>query len=219
LERVFERSLVEPETRVADDHRFGTEFFPCLERGRCSHSNFVLALLRMVCLRPWATMVLRFSASLAALRFFCASLLCFLLVLWVLLFFLGARESQVHLTKAFLLRSLRVYSGLIMPGLCLLSSLLITCRSARYPAKKQRAPQNPHGPASRRPRPSAEPAPLPQPLYCLSTRPTSPPYPAPQLLSPPSPPPSPDPLACDLQLAPAAVSAARRDSAPLFPPR
>jgi hypothetical protein len=51
------------------------------------------------------------------------------------------------------------------------------------------------------------------PLYCLSTRPTSPPYPAPQLLSPPIPPPSPDPLACDLQLASAAVSAARRDSA------
>jgi hypothetical protein len=25
LERVFERSFVEPETRVADDHRFGTE--------------------------------------------------------------------------------------------------------------------------------------------------------------------------------------------------
>jgi hypothetical protein len=65
----------------------------------------------------------------------------------------------------------------------------------------QRAPPQNHGPASRRPRPSAESAPLPQPLYCMSTRPTSPPYPAPQLLSPPSPPPSPDPLACDLQLA------------------
>jgi hypothetical protein len=31
--------------------------------------------------------------------------------------------------RAFLLQSLRVFSGLIMPGLCLLSSLLITCRS------------------------------------------------------------------------------------------
>jgi hypothetical protein len=74
-------------------------------------------------------------------------------------------------------------------------------------------PPKAHGPASRRPRPSAESAPPPQPLYCLSTRPTSPPYPAPQLLSPPSPPPSPDPLACDLQLASVAASAARRDSA------
>jgi hypothetical protein len=55
--------------------------------------------------------------------------------------------------------------------------------------------------------------------YCLSTRPTSPPYPAPQLLSPPSPPPSPDPLACDLQLASVAVSAARRDSASSHPGR
>jgi hypothetical protein len=44
-----------------------------------------------------------------------------------------------------------------------------------------RPPKN-HGPASRRPRPSAESTPLSQPLYCLSTRPTSPPYPAPQLL-------------------------------------
>jgi hypothetical protein len=79
----------------------------------------------------------------------------------------------------------------------------------------QRAPQKTTGlPLARRPRPSAESAPLSQPLYCLSTRPTSPPYPAPQLLSPPSPaPPSPDPLACDLQLASVAVSAARRDSA------
>jgi hypothetical protein len=81
------------------------------------------------------------------------------------------------------------------------------------PAKQRSAPpKKNHGPASRRPRPSAESAPLSQPLYCLSTRPTSPPYPAPQLLSPPSPPPSPDPLACDLQLASVAVSAARRFS-------
>jgi hypothetical protein len=58
-----------------------------------------------------------------------------------------------------------------------------------------------------------------QPACRLSTRPTSPPYPAPQLLSPPSPPPSPDPLACDLQLASAAVSAARRDSASSHPSR
>jgi hypothetical protein len=83
-----------------------------------------------------------------------------------------------------------------------------------------RAPKN-HGPSSRRPRPSAESAPLSQPLYCLSTRPTSPPYPSPQLISPPSPPPSPDPLACDLQLASVAVSAARRDTPlrwPGYPP-
>jgi hypothetical protein len=86
-------------------------------------------------------------------------------------------------------------------------------------AKQRSAPPKNHGPASRRPRPSAESAPLSQPLYCLSTRPTSPPYPAPQLLSPPSPPPSPDPLACDLQLASVAVSAARRDSASSHPGR
>jgi hypothetical protein len=47
----------------------------------------------------------------------------------------------------------------------------------------------------------------------------SPPYPALQLISPPSPPPSPDPLACDLQLASVAVSAARRDSASSHPGR
>jgi hypothetical protein len=83
----------------------------------------------------------------------------------------------------------------------------------------QRAPPPNHGPASRRPRPIAESAPLSQPPYCLSTRPTSPPYPAPPLLSPPSPPPSPDPLACDLQLASVAVSAARRGSASSHPGR
>jgi hypothetical protein len=87
----------------------------------------------------------------------------------------------------------------------------------KYPLQPTRQPPpKRHGPASRRPRPSAGagPAPLSQPLYCLSARPTLPPYPAPQLLSPPSPPPSPDPLACDLQqLASVAVSAARRDSA------
>jgi hypothetical protein len=50
-------------------------------------------------------------------------------------------------------------------------------------AKQRSAPPQNHGPASRRaPQPSAESAPLPQPLYCLSTRPTSPPYPAPQVL-------------------------------------
>jgi hypothetical protein len=38
------------------------------------------------------------------------------------------------------------------------------------------------------PRPSAGPAPLSQPPYCLPARPTPPPCPAPQLLSPPSPP-------------------------------
>jgi hypothetical protein len=65
----------------------------------------------------------------------------------------------------------------------------------------------------------AAPEHLPQPLYCLSTRPTSPPYPAPQLLSPPIPPPPPAPLACDFQLASAAVSAARRDSASSHPGR
>jgi hypothetical protein len=79
--------------------------------------------------------------------------------------------------------------------------------AARPPPKKTRAC------ASSRPRPSAESAPLSQPLYCMSTRPTSPPYPAPQLLSPPSPPPSPDPLVSDLQLASVGASAARRDSA------
>jgi hypothetical protein len=120
------------------------------------------------------------------------------------------------------------------------------------PSSAARPPKT-HGPASRRPRPSAESAPLSQPLYCLSsshsspaqahlhgrttgrcpaqliverkeeekksTRPTSPPYPAPQLISPPSPPPSPDPLACDIQLASVAVSAARRDSASFHPGR
>jgi hypothetical protein len=76
-------------------------------------------------------------------------------------------------------------------------SLQITiCESARFgfnpaffhyrPSSAARPPKK-HGPASRRPRPSAESAPLSEPLYCLSTRPTSPPYPAPQLLSPPSP--------------------------------
>jgi hypothetical protein len=86
------------------------------------------------------------------------------------------------------------------------------------PSSGARPPKS-HGPASRRPRPSAESAPISQPLYCLSTRPKSPPHPAPQLLSPPSPPPSPEPLACDLQLASVAVSAARRDSASSHPGR
>jgi hypothetical protein len=91
--------------------------------------------------------------------------------------------------------------------------------AAGQPSSAARPPKK-HGPASRRPRrPSVESAPLSQPLYCRSTRPTSPPYPAPQLISPPSPPSSPDPLACDLQLASAAVSAARRDSAASHPGR
>jgi hypothetical protein len=55
------------------------------------------------------------------------------------------------------------------------------------PSSAARPPKK-HGPASRRPRPSAGSAPLSLPLYCLSTRPTSPPYPSPQLLYPPSPP-------------------------------
>jgi hypothetical protein len=92
----------------------------------------------------------------------------------------------------------------------------------------QRAPPPNHRPASRRPRPSAESAPLPQPpAPSRSTESTAcrrdprrrRTQPAPQLLSPPSPPPSPDPLACDLQLASAAVSAARRDSASSHPGR
>jgi hypothetical protein len=33
LERVFERSFVEPETRAADDHIFGTEIFPRFFQG------------------------------------------------------------------------------------------------------------------------------------------------------------------------------------------
>jgi hypothetical protein len=51
---------------------------------------------------------------------------------------------------------------------------------------------------------------------------TSPPYPAPSTpaaISAKPPPPPPDPLACDLQLASAAVSAARRDSAASHPGR
>jgi hypothetical protein len=64
-------------------------------------------------------------------------------------------------------------------------------------------PKKKHGCLSRRPRPSAGSAPLPQPLYCRSTRSASLPYPAPQP-PPSSPPPLPAPLACDLQLASAA---------------
>jgi hypothetical protein len=76
----------------------------------------------------------------------------------------------------------------------------------KFPPKK-------HGPASRRPRPSAESAPLSQPLYFWPTRPTSPPYPAPQP-SPSSPPPFPAPLACGLFF-----SGARREPAPSHPGR
>jgi hypothetical protein len=54
------------------------------------------------------------------------------------------------------------------------------------PSSAARPPKN-HGPASCRPRPSAEPAPLSQPLHSRPTRPTSPPYPAPH--PPPSSPP------------------------------
>jgi hypothetical protein len=75
-----------------------------------------------------------------------------------------------------------------------------------------------HRPSSAACPPSAESAPLSQPLYCMSTRPTSPPYPVPQLPSS-SPPPLPVPLACDLRLASADVSAARRDSASSHPGR
>jgi hypothetical protein len=108
--------------------------------------------------------------------------------------------------------------AVVRPGLL---SLEAKQRSARPPPPPTNQPTK-HGPASRRPRPSAESAPLSQPLYCLSMRPTSPPYPgAPQLLSPPSPPPSPGPLHWRVTSnwpPPPCVSAAQRDSAPPHPP-